>query len=181
MGWSFPVGVIALTSLLLAAFTPLRLATNGGLLYVAAALAVVGAIVLYRPLTLAWHPPAELLPEPGDTEVALLDPLDGDERDAGTTTVAVRVVDGSVGPGRVPFEDLPWNPSEQGVLEATVAGERLEVEPHQTCTESTPCAEVTFDVTLPAGDAVGLQVEFLRGDGMPFSTPVVDRVELEVR
>lgn len=181
IGWAFPIGVVALVSLLLVAFTPLRLASDGVLLYAAVCLALVGALVLHRPLTLAWHPPAELLPDPGATRVAIVEPADGDELDPGTTTVAVQVVEGSVGPGRVPFEDLPWDPSEQGVLEATVAGERLEVEPHETCTETAPCQQVTFDADLPEGEEVGLQVELLRGDGMPFSPAVVERIEVAVR
>jgi hypothetical protein len=180
IGWAFPVGVVAFLSLLLAALTPLRLATDGVLLYVATGVAAVGALVLYQPLTLAWHPPPDYLPDPGSTEVAIVDPEEGDQLPAGETTVRVWVVDGTVGPGRVPFDDLPWDPAEQGVLEVTVAGERVEVDLDQECPEANPCSEVTFPVELPEGEDVGLQVEFLRGDGMPFSPGVIDRIVLDV-
>ncbi len=181
VGWAFPVGVVALASLLLSAFTPLRLAADGALLYVAGGLAVVGALLLYRPLTLAWHPPPELLPDPGPTAVTILEPTDGAQVEAGDLGVEVAVEQGSIGPGRVLFDDLPWDPAEQGVLEVTVAGDRVEVEPGQDCPAVNPCREVSFTVEVPAGRGVGLQVEFRRGDGMPFSPAVLDRIEVDAR
>ena len=180
IGWAFPIGVVALVTLLLAALTPLRLATDGLLLYVAGGLAIAGAVALYQPLTIAWHPPADELPDPGGAAVTIVEPEDGQRLEAGELTVRAQVVDGSIGPDRVPFEDLPWDPTEQGVLEVTVAGERVEVELEQDCPEANPCREVSFPVELPEGDEVGLRVEFLRGDGMPFSPAVADRVEVDV-
>lgn len=180
IGWAFPVGVVAFVSLLLAAFTPLRLATDGVLTYVAAGLAVIGALVLYQPLTVAWHPPPDSLPDPGGTTVTIVEPADGAQLEPGETEVRVRVDDASIGPGRVPVEELSGGRAEQGVLEVVVAGERVDVELDRDCTAADPCDEVTFPVELPGGEDVGLQVEFLRGDGMPFSPAVIDRISLDV-
>lgn len=180
IGWAFPVGVVSLVALLLAAFTPLRLATDSVLPYATAGLAVLAALVLYQPLMVAWHPPPDYLPDPGGTEIAIVEPEEGDRVAAGRSTVHVRVVDGSVGEERVAFEELPWDPTERGTLEVVVGGERVEVELDQDCPETAPCREVSFPVELPEGRDVGLQVEFLRGDGMPFSPSVIDRVRLDV-
>lgn len=180
IGWAFPVGTVALVALLLAAFTPLRLTTDGVLPYAAAGLAVVGALVLHQPLTVAWHPPLDRLPDPGGAEVAVLEPAEGEQLEPGEADVRVRVVEGSVGGGRVPFEDVPADPTEGGTLEVIVGGERVDVELDQDCPRSDPCREVSFPVELPEGEEVGLQVELLRGDGMPFSPSVIDRVRLDV-
>lgn len=180
VGWAFPIGVVALVTLLLAAFTPLHLATDSWLPYAAAGLATLAAVVLYQPLTVAWHPPPDTLPDPGGSEVAIVEPEDGEQLEVGEATVHVRLVEASVGEGRVPLEDLPGGPTERGVLDAVVAGQRVEVELDQDCADEAPCQEVSFPVELPEGEHVGLQVELLRGDGTPFSPSVLDRVEVDV-
>lgn len=180
IGWAAPVGTVALLALLVGALTPLRLSVRGPLVYGAAALAVVAAVVLHQPLTVAWHPPPEALPDPGETSVEIVEPADGDQRAPGEVTVEVRVHGGSLGGGRMPTEELPADPTRQGVLEVIAGGERVDVEYDRTCTASDPCETVRFPVELPGGEDVGLQVELLRGDGLPFSPPVLDRVELDV-
>lgn len=180
IGWAFPVGVVALLALLLAALTPLELSPGGVLSYVALGLAVAGAILLYRPLTVAWHPAPDYLPEPGGARIEIVEPADGAEVETGQTRVEVAVVDGSIGPGGIPFEDLGADQAEAGFLEVLVAGERVAVELDQDCTQADPCERASFPVDLPAGDEVAVRVEFLRGDGMPFSPSVSDRVELDV-
>jgi hypothetical protein len=180
VGWAFPVGAVSLLVLLLAAFTPLGLAPDGVLLYAALGLAVAGAVVLYRPLTVAWHPPPDYLPEAGGTSIVILEPPDGAELGEGEVSVEVEVAAGSIGAGGIPFDDLPADQAEAGTLEVTVAGERVEVELDQECTRRAPCEQASFPVELPAGGEVAIRVEFLRGDGMPFSPAVSDRVELVV-
>ncbi len=180
IGWAFPVGVVALAVLLLAALTPLQLGTGRPLPYVALGIAVVGAALLYRPLTIAWHPPPDYLPEAGDTRLEILEPADGAEIEAGELRLEVGVAEGSIGPGGVPFEDLGWDHAEAGTLEVTVAGGRVDVELDQECTVSEPCERVSFPVEVPPGEEIAIRVEFVRGDGMPFSPAVSDRVELVV-
>ncbi|MEX1164618.1 MAG: hypothetical protein WEB03_13680 [Nitriliruptor sp.] len=57
VGWAFPIGVVALVALILAALTPLRLAFTEPATYGAVASAAIGAIALQGPITVAWHPP----------------------------------------------------------------------------------------------------------------------------
>lgn len=179
IGWAFPVGVVALVALVLAALTPLRLALDGVLLYAALGVAALAAVLLYQPLTVAWHPPADFLPDPGDTAIEILEPADGAELEPGEITIGVRVENGSIGPGQVTVEEVPSDPTEQGVLELTVGGERVEVDLAGQCPATDPCEQVEVEVGLPAGEEIGLQVELLRGDGMPFSPPVLDRIEVD--
>jgi hypothetical protein len=179
IGWAFPIGVVMLVTLVLAAVTPLDLAPDGLLVYAAAGLAVAGALVLHQPLTIAWHPPPDLLPARGDAEVAIVAPEDGGVVPAGTTSVEVSVTDGSIGPGGLDFEDLPADFEEAGALDVAVDGERVPVELDQDCTREDPCSQVSFPVRLPRGE-VRLRVEFNRGDGMPFAPTNSDTVELTV-
>jgi hypothetical protein len=179
IGWAFPVGVVMLLALLLTATTPLELAPHGVLAYAAAGLAVAGAVVLHQPLTIAWHPPPDLLPAQGDAEVAILAPSDGETLPAGTTTVEVAITGGSIGPGGLAFEDLPADFEEAGALDVTLDGDRVPVELEQTCTRDEPCSRVSFPVELPAGEA-RLRVEFTRGDGMPFAPANTDVTEVTV-
>jgi hypothetical protein len=179
IGWAFPVGVVMLVALVLAAVTPLELAPDGLLVYAAAGLAVAGAVVLHQPLTIAWHPPPELLPDRGDAQITIVEPEDGAVVAAGETPVVVRVDGGSIRGERVPFEDLGADPEEAGALDVTVDGERVEVGLEQTCTGEEPCTEVSFPVDLPEGE-VRLRVEFTRGDGMPFAPTNTTGVDLTV-
>jgi hypothetical protein len=179
IGWAFPVGAVMLVALLLAATTPLELAPDGVLAYAAAGLAVAGAVVLHQPLTVAWHPPPELLPAQGDAQVAILAPSDGEALPAGATTVEVAVTGGSIGPGGLAFEDLPADAEEAGALDVTLDGDRVPVAIEQRCTRDEPCSRVSFPVELPAGE-VRLRVEFTRGDGMPFAPANTDVAELTV-
>jgi hypothetical protein len=179
IGWAFPVGVVMLVALLLTATTPMELAPDGLLVYAAAGLAVAGAVVLHQPLTVAWHPPPDLLPEQGDAQVAIVGPEGGTTVEAGTTVVEVAVTGGSIGPGGLALEDLPADPEEAGALDVTVDGNRVPVALEQECTLDEPCSEVSFPVELEPGH-VRLRVELTRGDGMPFAPSNVDSVELTV-
>ena len=179
IGWAFPIGVVMLLALLLAALTPLQLAPDGALPYVAAGLAVAGAVVLYQPLTIAWHPPPDLLPERGDAEVRILSPEDGSTVPAGEVVVTVEVTSGSIGPGTVPLEELSLDPEQAGALDATVDGRRVDVALREPCTIDDPCQQASFPVELSPGQ-VRLRVEFTRGDGMPFAPANTDAVDLEV-
>lgn len=189
IGWALPVGIVAAVTLLLAAVTPLDLRLPAPLPMGATALALVGAVVLYPPLTAALHPPAELLPLADDAEVAILAPADGEAAPGPTVEVTVAVTGGTIGPGGLDPGDLPADPEEAGDLAVAVAQvrpdgtttpqERREVIYTQTCTVATPCTEVGFPLTLEPG-RWRVTVEFTRGDGTPLAPYVRDAVEVTV-
>lgn len=175
VGWAFPVGVVMLTALLVAALTPLDLTLSSPLTWGAVALAVVGAVMLWRPLTIAWHPPPDLLPLADDSEIAILSPEEGAQLAGPEVTVEVAVTGGSIGPGGVPLEQLPADPEEAGTIAVFVDGQRVPVQIDQTCTVADPCDAVSFTLELEAGEH-DLIVEFTRGDGTPLAPTVFDRV-----
>lgn len=175
IGWAIPVGVAALAALLTAAFGPIELELRSPLPYATTALAAAGVWLFWQPLTMALHPPPELLPLSDDSEVTIVVPADGDTVPAGEVRVAVEVSGGSIGPGDVPLEELPADPEEAGGLTVTLGDRRLEVVYDQTCTVDDPCTEVTFPVEVDPGEQ-RLTVEFTRGDGIPLAPFVADRV-----
>jgi hypothetical protein len=180
VGWAFPVGVVMLVAVVLAALTPLELTPTSPITYGALALAVVGGVLLYAPITRAWHPPADFLPLAEDVEVAITAPAEGDEVPAGTVEVTVSVVDGSVQPDVVALEDLPPDPEEAGYLAVAVDGDVVRAEFVEDCSLDAPCTEVTFPVTVAPGDR-RLVVEFRRGDGVPMTPLVTDSVSFTAR
>jgi uncharacterized membrane protein (UPF0136 family) len=184
IGWGLPLAVVTLAALALAAFTPLDLRFPAPLPMIATALALVSMVLLYRPLTIALHPPAELLPLADDSDISIAAPADGDELPAGTVEVLVEVAGGSIGPGVVPLEELPDDPEEAGTLLVSLVrldedgsvSDQVTIDPDTSaCTLETPCSSVAFDIEVDAGDH-RLIVEFVRGDGVPLAPFVRDQV-----
>jgi hypothetical protein len=136
--------------------------------------------VLYRPLTIALHPPPDYLPLSSDAEVEILVPGDGDSIEAGTLEVSVAVAGGTIGPGGLEVSDLPADPEEAGDLVVMLDDQRVEVDYLEDCTVADPCSTVTFPVEVEAGER-RLSVEFTRGDGIPLAPYVADQVTFEVR
>jgi hypothetical protein len=180
IGWSLPLLVIVVVALVLALTTSLDLTPTSPLTLGALALFVVSIVVLYRPLTIALHPPADFLPLATDAEVRILVPEDGSSIEAGTLEVSVAVEGGSIGPGGVPLDELPTDPEEAGDLAVFLDDERIETSYLEDCTVADPCVTVTFPVEVEAGERQ-LSVEFTRGDGTPLAPFVADRVRFEVR
>jgi hypothetical protein len=180
VGWAFPVGVVALVAMVLAVLTPLDLEVTSPLSYGAAGMAVVAALLLHEPLTIAWHPPPDFLPLVDDVEVAITDPADGDDVDAGEVSVTVQVAGGSIGPGLLPVEELPDDPEEAGSLAVAVDGDLVDVEYAETCTVEEPCTSVSFPLELDGGRH-DLAVEFRRGDGASLTPLVTDRIAVTAR
>jgi hypothetical protein len=178
IGWAIPLGVVALLVLLLGALTPLDLAPTSPLVLGAVALAGVGIFMLYQPLTIALHPPPDMLPLRDDSEVHILAPEDGATIEAGELAVTVEVTGGSIGPVSSDLEDLTFDPEEAGSLAVFVDGDRVPAE-WGGCTVSAPCSTVEFEVAVTAGEH-RLTVEFVRGDGTPFAPTVVDRITITV-
>jgi hypothetical protein len=179
IGWGLPLAVVALATLVLAATTPLELAPLSPLTTGAVALAAVAMWVLYTPLTIALHPPADLLPLADDAAVRIVAPADGATLEPGTVQMTVEVTGGSIGPPHTPLEALPDDPEQAGSLSVHVDGDRHPVD-WDGCTLAEPCHQVTVEVELEPGER-RLAVEFTRGDGTPFAPSVTDRVTVEVR
>jgi hypothetical protein len=175
IGWALPLGVVMLATIVVAALTSLELSLRSPLTYGAVAVAVVAAVGLYAPLTRALHPPADFLPIADDVEVAISDPTDGGEVDAGTVQVTVSVSGGSVQGELLSLEQLPEDPEEAGALVVAVDGELVPTRFTEDCTVDSPCTEVSFPVTLAPGDR-RIAVEFRRGDGVPLTPLVTDAV-----
>lgn len=179
VGWAFPVGVVMLVALVVAATTSLRLERRSPLPWSALGVAVVGAAALYQPLTLAWHPPPDLLPLADDVAIAITAPEEAATLEAGTTSVEVTVEGGSIASGFVDVEEIGPDPEEGGVLIVSVDGEALEPDYDQECTRRAACTQVTFPVELSPGEAT-IRVEFRRADGASFTPLVTDRLEVTV-
>jgi hypothetical protein len=175
IGWGLPLGIVSLMALLLAALTPLELTPTSPLSLGALALAAVTMYLLFTPLTIALHPPPDMLPLADDSEVTIVAPDDGAVLDTGPTVVTVEVTGGSIGPVFTPVEDLSLDPEEAGSLQVFVDGDRQEVAWDEDCTADDPCSRVEIEVDIPAGESQ-LAIEFVRGDGSPFAPLVVDRV-----
>ena len=175
VGLGLPLAVVALLTLLLAALTPLELTPTSPLALGSLALAAVSMYLLFTPLTIALHPPPDMLPLADDAEVTIVEPADGATLDAGTVPVTVEVTGGSIGPVFTPLEELTLDPEVAGSLQVFVDGDRQEVAWDEACTVGDPCAQVDLEVEIPAGESQ-LAVEFVRGDGTPFAPLVIDRI-----
>jgi len=176
IGFALPIGLVALLALLLAAFTPLELTPVSPLALGALALATVGTVLLWQPLTIALHPPPDMLPLRDDSEVTIVAPEHGATVPAGGLEVTVTVTGGSIGPVISDLADLPLDPEEAGTLSVFVDGDRIPVD-WEGCPVSDPCDEVTVTVPVEAGERQ-VAVEFVRGDGTPFAPTVIDRVTI---
>lgn len=188
IGWALPLAVVSLLALILAALTDLDLRFPSPLPMGALALAIVAAIVLHAPLTLALHPPGELLPLSDDAAITIVEPTEGGSVER-PVTVTVEVTGGSLGPGGVPLEELPDDPEEAGTLSVAIEEVRdddtltqqqlVEVDYDPGCTVSDPCERVGFELT-PTPGTYDLTVEFVRGDGVPLAPFVRDRITFTV-
>lgn len=179
VGWAFPIGVVMLVALLVTALTPLELRWNEPLAFGAVAIAAIGAWFLYLPITVAWHPPAEFLPDVDDLVLTIVAPADGTTVDAGEVVVVVRVEGGSIGAELVPASELApgADPEEAGVLAAAVDGREVPVEIAEDCSRAAPCTTVSFPVDLDPGEH-RIVVEFRRMDGAAFTPIVIERTEV---
>lgn len=177
IGWGLPLAVVCLVALVLGALTPLELTPAAPLTLGTVALAGVSIYLLAGPLTVALHPPVDLLPLAEDVEVVIATPDDGAVVPAGAVEVTVEVTGGGIGPWTTPLEDLPTDPEEAGSIRLFVDGDPQEVSWDAACTVESPCSSVDVQVQVPPGESQ-VTVEFVRGDGAPFAPLVVDRVTL---
>ncbi len=180
IGWGLPLAVVALTTLLLGAVAGVDLRLPAPLPMGALALAGVAAWLLSPPLTVALHPPSEVLPLSDDATLSIVTPVEDEPVAAGLVPLTVTVTGGSIGPGGASPDDLPDDPEEAGQLTVAieeVGGEagaaprqRLDIE-LPGCTVTAPCDEVRVDLPVAPG-TWQLTVDLQRGDGTPLAPPV---------
>lgn len=180
IGWGLPLAVVALTTLLLGAVAGVDLRFPAPLPMGALALAAVGAWLLSSPLSVALHPPAEVLPRSDDAALTIVTPAEGDEVPAGLVPVTVTVTGGSIGPGGASLDDLPSDPEEAGQLTVAIQEvraddgaapqQRVELDP-TGCTLIAPCEEVRVELPVIPG-TWRLTIDLQRGDGTPLAPPV---------
>lgn len=190
IGWGLPVAVVATSTLLLGAATSLDLRFPAPLPMAALALGAVAGVVLYPPLTVALHPPPELVPLSDNAAIIVDAPDDGAQLPAGAVDLRVRITEGSFGPAEpVPLEQLPADPEEAASLEVVIdrmvdgeAAERTVVVPTyaETCTIEAPCTEVSFAIDLDDPGTYRISVDLTRGDGVALSPEVRDRITVTV-
>lgn len=180
IGWAFPVGVVMLLTLVVAATTSLTLQPRSPLPWGGLVVAVIGAALLYQPLTVAWHPPPDFLPLADDVEITITSPEDGATVRGDTATVEVTVTGGSIAEGFIDVEEIGPDPEEGGVLVVAVDGTTVEPDYDQECTRRAACTEVSFPIELERGER-RVRVEFRRADGAPFTPLVTDAVALTVQ
>lgn len=153
VGWAFPIGVVALGALVVAALTPLELSLTSPLLIGAVVAGAVGALALQGPITRAWHPTevgrANALLD--DLAVEIVEPDDGTTLSAGTFDLVVEATGGSLGDGFVDA-GAPADPEEQVGLTITLAprdaGETTAAVGHPTEDCSSGCDRATYSVTI---------------------------------
>lgn len=153
VGWAFPLGVVALVALVVAALTPLDLSLTSPLLIGAVAVGAAGALVLQGPITRAWHPTEVGLENAllDDLVVEIVEPEDGATLSAGTFDLVVEASGGSLGDGFVEGS-APADPEEQVGLTITLSprttGETTSLvgDPVEDC--SAGCQTATYPVTI---------------------------------
>jgi uncharacterized membrane protein (UPF0136 family) len=179
IGWGLPLAVVSLGALLLGGVAGVDLRFPAAVPMGTVALLGVSAWLLYAPLTVALHPPPEILPRSDDAELTVVAPPEGAAVAAGVVPVTVAVEGGSVGPGGAALSDLPEDPEEAGELtvalqevrdDGATPQRRVDVEV-AGCTVAAPCREVTVEIDVPPG-TWRVTVDLNRGDGTPLAPPV---------
>lgn len=176
VGWAFPVGVIALVVLLVAASTPLHLSWASPLLWGAVVVGAVGAVVLQGPIVRAWHPTTvgqdnALL---DDLAVEIVQPEPEATIPAGTFELAVRATGGTLGEGFVESgTSAPSDPEDQVGLTITVVSletgenDSFVGDPVEDCADG--CDQATYEVTIDEPGEWSVFVEAKTADTRAFT------------
>lgn len=186
IGWGLPLAVVSSVTVLLGAVAGVDLRLPAPVPMGALALAGVSSWLLFAPLTVALHPPPEVLPLSDDASLTIVAPGEGESVPAGLVPITVAVTGGSIGPGGADPSALPTDPEEAG--EVTVAvravGDDGRAAPQRRvgvevvgCTVAVPCDATTLEVPLDPGEWQ-ITVDLNRGDGTPLAPPVRARTTI---
>lgn len=176
VGWAFPLGVVALLALVVAATSPLRLGLASPLTAVAVVVGVGAALLLQAPITRAWHP-QEIGPPSApidDLALEIVEPADGATVPAGQAIdLVVRATGGTLGEGFVDEDQAPDDPEEQVAVTVSLvplsSGQNSSSvgDPQQDC--SAGCEEATYTIELPEAGEWTIYVEARAADGRSFT------------
>lgn len=182
VGWAFPLGVVALVALGVAATTSLELSATSPLLPATVVVGAVAALVLQGPIVRAWHPAETLQVAPvDDLEVAIASPSDGASVPAGTIEVVVEATGGTLGDGPVEDAAAPQDPEERVVINLTASAATASIQmgdPLEDC--SAGCDQATYEVTIEEPGEWDLYVQALTATRQPFAVTPSDRVTVTV-
>lgn len=190
--WAFPIGVVALLVLAIAATTSLRLALVSPLFLAAAAASVLSVVAFDDPITRAWHPQPlaiEIQNYPvGDLDIEITSPLEGASVSAGTLEVVVEVTNGSIGMG--PTQDefgadaTLLDPGERGYLQVFLDGVALQedsgdpLRPIESCEDG--CTTATYRIPDVETGVHRVIVEFKARDRNNFTPALFRQVQVDV-
>ncbi len=193
IGWSLPIGVVALAGLVLASLRPDTWHLRSRHVQLTVAAGAIAAIALNAPLTSVLHPPPDYfdvtaLPMVDDVRIQIVEPAvdDPSERPtvSGPVTIVAEVTGGTVAgsvPGTEPLgeDDAPEDPEELGLVRILDGATVLDVAPLEDCSPTSPCTRLTWELDLAPGTHQVL-VEFLTATGSTFRTSVFDLVVVTV-
>ena len=176
VGWAFPLGVVALLALVVAATSPLRLGLASPLTAVAVVVAVGAALLLQDPITRAWHP-REIGPPSApidDLALEIVEPADGATVPAGEPIdLVVRASGGTLGQGFVDAGQGPDDPEQQVAVTISLvplsSGQTASTvgAPQQDC--SNGCEQATYRIEIPDPGEWTIYVEAKAADGRSFT------------
>ncbi len=183
IGWSLPVGIVALAGLVAASMKPDEWTIKARPAQATIVVAAVAALALNGWLTSVLHPAPEYfdvssLPVRDDVELDITAPED--RSTVGTSvTLVVEVTGGTVGGQLLAEDDAPADPEELGLIRILDGASVLAVTPRETCSAEAPCTTLTYDLELAPGKHQIL-AEFLTATGTTFRSSVFSLVVLTV-
>ncbi len=177
VGWAIPLGVVGLGGVLWFAARPQKFGRTSPATIGIVVVAATASLALSGPLTNTLHPPPVFvdvtnLPVADDISVTILTPQLGETlAGPGPFLLQVEIQGGTVGELVTDVTDAPEDPEELGVLRVFNGATLLQVVPRETCSRTSPCTTVTWDIDLEPGTHT-LVVEFLTATGSTFRTSV---------
>ena len=174
VGWAFPIGVVALVTLLVVALSALELSPTSPVLWGAVVVATIAGILLQGPITRAWHPTTVGLDNVllDDLAVEITRPEDGTTVPTGTVELVVDAAGGTLGDGFVE-SGAPADPEEQVGVTITVVSletgdnESFEGDPVEDCADG--CTTATYEVPLDEPGEWTIFIEAKTADARAFT------------
>lgn len=177
VSWALPVGIVALTSLVLATFTRLRLTPTSALTIGTVVVAVAGVVTLQPTLARVLHGPVDALPDGTGIALRIGDGAGApDTVSAGSVEVPFVLTGGTVAAEEP--AGTPEDPAHGGRLNVFLDGTQVPADPPPACTLLVGCTTQVVTIEVEPGEH-RLVAEFVGAGGLPFSPPVIASWEFE--